>query len=119
MSHNVNKQINWDIIFHPDFKSEFDNFESDLQDELISHLLVLKVFGPNLGRPLVDTLKGSKFKLIKELRFNYLNTVWRFLFAFDPKRQAIILVGGNKKGKNQKDFYKSLIKLADLRFNEH
>jgi len=54
---------------------------------------------------------------MKEIRFA-LKGSWRFAFAFDPDRQAIILFGGNKEGINQTRFYKSLIKKADRRFDE-
>jgi hypothetical protein len=56
---------------------------------------------------------------MKELRFGWEGGVWRFAFAFDPARRAIVLVGGNKGGANQRRFYKQLIATADLRFDEH
>lgn len=56
---------------------------------------------------------------MKELRFNADKGVWRVAFAFDPLRQAIILVAGDKSGVAQKRFYKALIAKADTRFAEH
>ncbi|BAZ15343.1 hypothetical protein NIES4071_72150 [Calothrix sp. NIES-4071] len=56
---------------------------------------------------------------MKELRFKVANGVWRVAFAFDPKRQAILLVAGDKAGTSQKRFYKQLIAKADERFEEH
>lgn len=56
---------------------------------------------------------------MKELRFNWENEVWRIAFAFDPKRQAILLVGGDKAGANQRRFYKKLLALADDRYDAH
>ena len=56
---------------------------------------------------------------MKELRFDAADGVWRIAFAFDPKRQAILLVGGNKSGGSEKRFYRQLIKKADARFDEH
>ena len=56
---------------------------------------------------------------MKELRFNADNGVWRIAFAFDPKRKAILLIGGDKSGVSEKRFYKELIKKADARFDEH
>jgi transcriptional regulator with XRE-family HTH domain len=67
-----------------------------LQDELLAHALLLSQVGPGLGRPTVDTLKGSKHANMKELRFGWQGEVWRVAFAFDPDRQAILLVGGDK-----------------------
>lgn len=56
---------------------------------------------------------------MKELRFKLGDGVWRIAFAFDPKRQAILLVAGNKAGINEKRFYKQLIRKADQRFEDH
>jgi len=55
---------------------------------------------------------------MKELRFR-LDGLWRFAFAFDPQRQAVVLVGGNKMGANQARFYRDLIRTADARFAAH
>lgn len=70
-----------------------------------------------MARPYVDTLKGSSFANMKELRFK-VRGEWRFAFVFDEQRQAIILVGGDKEGANQKRFYKMLIATADARFRD-
>lgn len=67
----------------------------------------------------MDTLSGSRHANMKELRFNWENEVWRIAFAFDPKRQAILLVGGDKAGANQRRFYKKLLALADDRYDAH
>ncbi len=56
---------------------------------------------------------------MKELRFDAADGVWRVAFAFDPKRQAILLVGGDKSGGGERRFYRQLIKKADARFDEH
>ncbi len=108
----------WQIAFHPAFEPEFGDLPDSIQDELLARLKVLEAFGPALRRPHVDTLEGSSFPNMKELRFR-LDGLWRFAFAFDPNRQAIVLVGGNKVGKNQRRFYRDLIKVADSRFAAH
>ena len=111
--------MSWDILFHDDFAIEFDLLAQSLQDELLAHALLLRDFGPGLGRPTVDTLKGSKHTNMKEMRFAWAGEVWRVAFAFDPKRQAILLVGGDKGGADQRRFYKRLIATADERFDGH
>jgi hypothetical protein len=60
---------------------------------LLAHIAVLETFGPQLGRPRVDTLKGSRHANMKELRFDAADGVWRFAFAFDPKRKESFCVG--------------------------
>lgn len=109
----------WTVEMHEDFAKEFNAFSLNVQDELLAKALVLRQIGPTLGRPHADTLKGSKHANMKELRFDVRSEVWRVAFAFDPKRKAIILAAGDKKGKNETRFYKRLIKVADTRFDQH
>ena len=111
--------MRWTGLFHDAFAQEFDQFQGDLQDELLAHALLLAEFGPNLGRPTVDTLKGSRYPNMKELRFSWIGEVWRVAFAFDPKRQGILLCGGNKPGVDQRRFYKRLIATAEERYEEY
>ena len=80
---------------------------------------LLQKFGPQLGRPRVDTLKGSRHANMKELRFSAAGGEWRVAFAFDPKRKAILLIGGDKSGRGEKRFYRELIRKADNRFDAH
>ena len=80
---------------------------------------VLQEFGPQLGRPRVDTLKGSRHANMKELRFSAADGEWRVAFAFDPRRKAILLVAGDKSGGSEKRFYRELIRKADERFDAH
>lgn len=86
---------------------------------MLAHLKLLEQFGPQLGRPRVDTLKGSRHHNMKELRFDTADGVWRFAFAFDPKRRAILLCGGDKSGVSEKRFYRQLMDKADERFDAH
>jgi hypothetical protein len=111
--------MNWEIIFQEDFNLEFDELNELVQNECLAHLKVLEKFGPELGRPHVDTLKGSKHSNMKELRFNADNGVWRLAFAFVPSRKGILLICGDKSGGSEKRFYKDLIKKADQRFDKH
>lgn len=111
--------MNWKIIFEDEFDQEFDKLNEIVQDECLAHLKFLERFGHELGRPYVDTLKGSKHANMKELRFNADNGVWRLAFAFDPTRKAILLICGDKSGGSEKRFYKKLIKKADKRFDKH
>lgn len=109
--------MKWNIIFDPDFKIWFYQQEQGLQDEILAVLSVLEESGPKLGRPRVDTLEGSAFQNMKELRIQYQGEPWRILFAFDPQRQAVLLVGGNKTG--NKRWYKENIPIADKRYRKY
>ena len=109
----------WVVEFHEEFVPEFAALSLAVQTELLAHAKLLEMSGPSFGQPWVDTLKGSCHSNMKELRFNADQGVWRVAFAFDPKRQAILLVAGDKAGMNQKHFYRRLIKIADARFDAH
>lgn len=105
------------LIYMTEFKDWLESEEEGLQDEALARLELLKERGPLLARPYVDTLKGSKLSNLKELRFDYDKAPIRILFAFDPKQQGIILLGGNKQG--DKRWYDINIPIAEKRFSEH
>jgi hypothetical protein len=93
--------------------------DGDSQAEVIAKVELLKLLGPQLSRPHADTLKGSRHANMKELRASSARQVIRIAFAFDPCREAILLVAGNKKGVNQRRFYKQLIEAADTLFEAY
>ncbi|MGL5077073.1 MAG: type II toxin-antitoxin system RelE/ParE family toxin, partial [Waterburya sp.] len=95
----------------------FESLEENLQDEILAVVGLLEREGPNLSRPRADTLEDSKYPNMKELRVQFRGEPWRILFAFDPQRKAILLLGGNKAGKPQ--WYKENIPIADKRYKKH
>jgi hypothetical protein len=111
--------MSWDVRFDEAFDPEFDDLLVEVQDELLAQARLLEKLGPTLGRPRVDTLNGSRHANMKELRFAAAGGVWRVAIAFDPERQAILLVAGDKSGGSERRFYKTLIKKADERFDSH
>ena len=102
----------WDVEFHDALESEFRDFDPQVQDALLAIAKLLADFGPMLGRPHADTLKGSKYVNTKELRFAASDGEWRTAFAFDPGRKAILLVAGDKSGGSQQRFYQRLVAKA-------
>jgi len=109
----------WIVEFAQEFEPEFNGFVPDVQDELLAQAKVVEQFGPAAKRPRVDTLKGSEHANMKELRFDAGGGVWRVAFAFDPRRRAILLAGGDKSGGSSRRFYTWLIEVADKRFSAH
>ena len=107
------------VRFAVEFEPEFLALPAPVRIELLAQANLLKEFGPQLGRPRVDTLNGSKHANMKELRFDADDGVWRVAFAFDTVREAILLVAGDKSGGGQARFYRGLIKKADQRFDDH
>ncbi|SLM28491.1 conserved hypothetical protein [Desulfamplus magnetovallimortis] len=111
--------MTWEILFSEEYESWFKKLPQRHKVAIATDLEVLRDIGPMLGRPHVDQIKGSKFKNLKELRTKVPGHVYRSLFAFDPERKAIMLSGGDKKGKNQDQFYKQLIAQAEVVFENH
>jgi hypothetical protein len=98
----------WTVAFHDAFAAEFQEWRHDIQKAVATQLVILETLRPTLGRPHADTLKGSRHKNMKELRFSVGDGEWRVAYAFDPRRHAIVLVGASKSGVS-----------ADRRFDEH
>ena len=93
--------------------------DDDSREQVVAAVDLLEEHGPHLGRPLVDTVSGSRHRRMKELRPGSSgSSELRILFAFDPGRQAILLVAGDKSG-NWKSWYRRNIPLADDLFDEH
>jgi hypothetical protein len=111
--------MTWAVDFHPDFEPELEALDEDTRDEILAYAEALEELGPQLKRPRADTLKGSDYGNMKELRLSLVDGEWRVAYAFDPERKAILLVAGNKSGVSQKVFYKRLIKTADTRYASH
>lgn len=109
----------WTVLIGDEFEPEFFALPKDVQDETLVMTRLLQQFGPQLGRPRVDTLKDSRHANMKEMRFDAADGVWRVAFAFDPRRRAILLVAGDKSGGSEKRFYRELIRKADQRFDAH
>ena len=111
-----NLRRSWEVVLHPEVISWLDS-QSDSDYSLIRDALeALHMAGPNLGRPFVDRLKGSKFHNLKELRPR--SSQIRLLFAFDPERSAIVLVAGDKTN-YWNIWYRKNIPIAEERYAEH
>ncbi|MGB7686000.1 MAG: type II toxin-antitoxin system RelE/ParE family toxin, partial [Solirubrobacterales bacterium] len=88
--------------------AEFDSWWKTLTDpeqrKVVASVEALQELGPTTGRPLVDSVEGSRHSNMKELR---VTQTMRIFFAFDPQRVAILLIGGDKAGKTKR-FYKRM-----------
>ena len=106
----------WRVEFTEVFGEWFEAQDRPVQEKVVAAVQILEERGPALGRPLVDTLKGSAFANMKELRPRGGNI--RIIFAFDPLRQAILLVGGDKTNR-WNAWYAENIPIADELFRRH
>ncbi len=105
------------INYSNEFEMWFTNLNEALQDDVLITIGLLEEHGPQLRRPYADTLEGSTLSNLKELRVQHRGEPYRILFAFDPKREALLLIGGNKMG--DKRWYKRMIPLAEGIFERH
>ena len=109
----------WTVEIGDEFEPEFNELQEDVRTELLALSRLLQQFGPQLGRPRVDTLNGSPHANMKELRFSTADGEWRVAFAFDRTRSAILLVAGDKSGVSKRISIRRLIAKADERFDAH
>jgi hypothetical protein len=103
----------WLINYTNEYEQWFSEQNEDDKVAVVTKVRLLSEFGPQLGRPYADTLQGSKYANLKELRISHGNAVFRIAFCFDIKRKCWLLLGADKKGKNEDDFYHNLIRQAE------
>src|SRR2546421_9444928 len=107
----------WEIEFTDEFERWWKTLDHSVQDSIDYSVGLLERLGPSLGRPHVDSIKGARHANLKELRTQHRGKPYRVFFAFDPRRTAILLIGGCKAG--DKRFYDRMIPLADSLYDEY
>jgi hypothetical protein len=107
----------WEVLYTDEFGAWFETLNEDQQDAVIARVELLEAEGPALGRPTVDTIASSRYPNMKELRVSKGGAI-RILFAFDPRRQAVLLIGGDKAGQWHA-WYEEAIPVADDLFDEY
>lgn len=106
----------WNVEYTDQFGDWWETLSVDEQRAITAAVELLERDGPALGRPIVDTLASSRHPNMKELRPPA--TFLRVLFAFDPRRTAILLIGGSKEHRWQ-EWYEEFIPIADRLYDEH
>jgi hypothetical protein len=107
----------WEVEYSDTFADWWEGLSEKEQENIAVKVKLLEKVGPALGRPHADTLaKQSKYPNMKELRIVHSGDAYRVLFAFDPRRVAVLLLGGRKP--DQK-WYKTTIPAADKLYEEH
>ncbi len=107
----------WNVEYTDEFEVWWNGLTEQDQDALAASIGVLEQLGPHLGRPHVDHVKNSKHSNMKELRTQSGGKPIRTFFAFDPRRVAILLIGGCKTGDDR--FYDRMIPVADDLYDVH
>ncbi len=107
----------WEVEFTDEFDQWWQTLSERDKESLTGSIYLLREMGPLLRRPHADTVKGSRHPNMKELRTQSHGHPLRTLFALDPRRHAILLIGGDKTGDNR--FYDRMIPLADDLYDRH
>lgn len=106
----------WEVEYTDEFGTWWDGLGEKEQESILAAVEFLEERGPALGRPFVDSIKGSRHKNMKELI--PMGGHIRILFAFDPRRRAILLIGGNKADR-WNEWYREMVPVADDLYAEH
>lgn len=107
----------WKVQGTQAFESWFDDLDETEREDVIAVIDALKAAGPQLGYPHSSVIVASRHSHMRELRIQHAGRPYRVLYAFDPKRAAILLMGGDKTGDNR--WYDRAIRLADRLYDEH
>ena len=109
--------MTWDVEYTNEFEEWWNGLSEDEQVSLAASVHLLEERGPALGFPHCSGINGSKHSHMRELRTQHEGRPIRTLYAFDPRRSAILLIGGDKTGDNR--WYDARIPIADRLYDEH
>ena len=107
----------WEVEYTNEFGEWWANLSEDEQEALDSSVRLLEARGPSLGFPHSSGINGSRHKHMRELRTQQGGKPLRTLYAFDPRRSAILLIGGDKTGDER--WYDTHIPVADQLYDQH
>ena len=109
--------MEWEVEYTDEFEAWWDGLSEAEQEVVNAGVELLQRFGPALRRPYTDTIGGSRFRNMKELRVQHQGRPYRVLYAFDPRRSAILLIGGDKTGDDR--WYEVYVPIADRLYQGH
>ena len=109
--------MQWSIEVSDEFTEWYVALDEEEIESVTAAIDMLESYGPSLARPFADTVKGSKYPNMKELRVQHHGKPYRVLYAFDPRRCAYVILGGNKTGDAL--WYVREIPRADAIFGRH
>src|SRR5688572_4252615 len=109
--------MTWDVEFTAPFEEWWSGLDEAAQGSIDAYVRLLEEHGPSLGHPYTSGISGSRHGRMRELRVQSKGRPIRIFYAFDPRRSAILLIGGDKTG--DKRFYEEMIPIADRLYDEH
>lgn len=107
----------WEVVFTDEFETWFRALLAGEQEKVASSIDLIAKCGPTLRHPHSSKVNGSRHGGMRELRVQVGGAPYRVLYAFDPSRAAVLLLGGDKTGDNR--WYKVNVPIADRLFDEH
>ena len=109
--------MEYEVEYTDEFEGWWITLDESLQVSIDAKVRLLEAMGPNLPFPHSSGIKNSRHPRMRELRIQHSGDPYRILYAFDPRRVAILLIGGNKVGNNR--WYEEYIRVADGLYDEH
>jgi len=109
--------VEWEIEVTDEFEQWWDSLTETEQVDVRSVVLLLRSFGPALRHPFSSGVKTSRQAHMRELRIQHRGKPYRILYAFDPRRTAILLIGGRKTGDRR--WYQTFVPIADRLYDEY
>jgi len=109
--------MTWDVEFTDEFEEWWDSLTAEEQVSVDASVRLLEAVGPRLPFPHSSGINGSRHSHMRELRVQHAGEPYRILYAFDPRRVAIVLIGGNKTG--DKRWYEVNVSKADDLYDQH
>lgn len=107
----------WDVEYTDEFGGWWDRLTAEEQESVGYSVRLLEERGPHLGHPHSSDIRGSVYGQMRELRVQHEGRPYRVLYAFNPLRTGLLLIGGDKTGDDR--FYDRMVPLADRLYAEH
>ena len=109
--------MEWDVEYTDQFEKWWESLDEDEQETIAAGVILLEPRGPMLNFPFSSGIEQSKHSHMRELRIQHRGRPYRVLYAFDPRRVAILLVGGDKTSDDR--WYDKYVPLADKIYDQH
>lgn len=109
--------MTWEVEYTDEFGEWWEGLTEEEQESVDAGVELLEEYGPSLSFPYSSGINGSKYSRMRELRIQYAGDPYRVLYIFDPRRVALLLIGGDKTGDHR--WYEKFVPIADQLYAEH
>jgi hypothetical protein len=109
--------VEWEVEYTDEFEEWWDGLSEAEQEDVAAYVTLLEKKGPTLPFPYSSDIRGARHTHMRELRVQHKGRPYRVLYAFDPRRAAILLIGGDKTGDER--WYDTFVPLADELYDRH